>query len=1004
MYIALVIKQVLLFWIGCLCLCNTYAQSTLSFEVNSIFPRHLIETEPKSDAAFDKQGFLWNCSANGLQCFDGEIVISYNNNYETDQLVVTQKGNGYVGGTMIDQRYYWAIERKTYELICFDTETRALVKRLAPPDGKIYYIIEKDEHDNLFALCTTREHTDNRIYRIHNMDTTDQIYIANPSKFKSYAIYNGDHWIRFQESVGVYDRSGKLKKSLSTQEASCKYFSDGPRDRLVMYNACVTEFFEYDSNLDSLMNVAIPDELTNNQHNIFHFGDQIWFIGQHSSIQLWDRTKNKVEDYSKELVRQYQENENAIPVQKIHQILSDGEEGYYLISMEIIMHVTPRKKTAKDYEIPIEIDQPFLSMRATAEDDLGNIYTSFYTGVAVKEKGADSFVDFRNTSTAPKVKEATYSLSTWKNKLIWNNIIFDLSSNKEGYIDTPDYGIHLNHNLQGDTLWTYMWLSNKLIKTDLVTEESEVVKDKVFPHPTWASSFLFDENKNVFWISTGKNGIMSFDKNGEVRSHYDLKEMSADPNLYVYEMLVQDSLIWYGTQKNLVSLNLNSNELKSFESNFTKSNGERFPRSIFTILPKNDSIFYLGTNQGLVKFNTQSNNMNALKGDHGLAKLEFNRNSTFQSSDGTYYFGTVDGLYAFRDEELDFEVDEIYESPTIYRIKIASNYSQEEKVITTHISNNYDLILEPDESFVTFDLSTPSFGRKASYGYQFTNVQQQWIAGNQSIVIPSLEPGSHVLRIKNALESEDANSFIQINITKKQFWYKKYWVLGLFVLLVIGLVAFLQRWIFAQKIQREKELARLRTRISSDLHDDVGSILSGLAMQSEMLKYQIKGDSQNELNEISTMSRDAMERMRDTVWSIDSRKDKYENLIDRMRSFAEKSLERKGIDHSFVVENINGKKSIFPTLRQNVYLIFKEAITNIVKHSNATFVEVRFYQEGKSIHLRIKDNGNSDVLLDSTKVSDGLGLSNMKLRTKNINGRLILNNEKGFGVWLSFEE
>ena len=170
------------------------------------------------------------------------------------------------------------------------------------------------------------------------------------------------------------------------------------------------------------------------------------------------------------------------------------------------------------------------------------------------------------------------------------------------------------------------------------------------------------------------------------------------------------------------------------------------------------------------------------------------------------------------------------------------------------------------------------------------------------------------------------------------------------------MITLIQRWIYIQKLKREKELAGLRTKISSDLHDDVGSILSGLAMQSEMLKYQGKGENKEELNAISDMSRDAMDRMRDTVWSIDSRKDKYENLVDRMRAFAEKTLSLKSIDHDFIVDGVEGKKSISPTRRQNVYLIFKEAITNIAKHSDATFVDIKIVQDSERTTLSIKDN------------------------------------------------
>lgn len=75
-----------------------------------------------------------------------------------------------------------------------------------------------------------------------------------------------------------------------------------------------------------------------------------------------------------------------------------------------------------------------------------------------------------------------------------------------------------------------------------------------------------------------------------------------------------------------------------------------------------------------------------------------------------------------------------------------------------------------------------------------------------------------------------------------------------------------------------------------------------------MMAYTAPTEIKTALHELSDMSRDAMERMRDVVWGIDSRKDKYENLIDRMRTFAEKNLGVKNIAYRFELSSIDGKK------------------------------------------------------------------------------------------------
>jgi len=220
------------------------------------------------------------------------------------------------------------------------------------------------------------------------------------------------------------------------------------------------------------------------------------------------------------------------------------------------------------------------------------------------------------------------------------------------------------------------------------------------------------------------------------------------------------------------------------------------------------------------------------------------------------------------------------------------------------------------------------------------------------------------------------------------------WVQSFALLLICGIVYIAVKRKFQLEIKRKEAAARLRTKISIDLHDDVGSLLSGVALQSELLTYGEEGDKKESLQEISALSRVAMEKMRDIVWAIDSRKDRYENLIDRMRSFAQRSLAAKSIDLEFRVEGINSSNRINAESRQNFYLLFKEAITNIVKHSDASKVNVEFFKEGHNLILDIRDNGR----YNSPIKSDGLGLINMKTRAEALGGKLLIDHNNGFQV------
>ena len=186
----------------------------------------------------------------------------------------------------------------------------------------------------------------------------------------------------------------------------------------------------------------------------------------------------------------------------------------------------------------------------------------------------------------------------------------------------------------------------------------------------------------------------------------------------------------------------------------------------------------------------------------------------------------------------------------------------------------------------------------------------------------------------------------------------------------------------------------IKTRISSDLHDDVGTILAGIAMQSELLSLSLSDQQKTEMQEMSEMSRDAMERMRDIVWSMDVKKDKYENLIDKMKDYAGNKLEKSSFKHQFIVDGVEGTQIINPDVRKNLYLIFKEALTNIFKHSKGDEVLIKLIKNQEGLQLRVFDNGP----ISEISKSEGMGLSNMKMRAEKLGGHFSINRERGFEI------
>lgn len=185
----------------------------------------------------------------------------------------------------------------------------------------------------------------------------------------------------------------------------------------------------------------------------------------------------------------------------------------------------------------------------------------------------------------------------------------------------------------------------------------------------------------------------------------------------------------------------------------------------------------------------------------------------------------------------------------------------------------------------------------------------------------------------------------------------------------------------------------IREKLSSDLHDDVGTLLAGLSMQSELLIIQGVEQMNGLLEEVGNMSKEAMERLRDIVWAVDSRKDKYQNLIFKMRDFAAIILSRDQFTTHFDCEGIDEQSIIKPSHREQLYFIFKEALHNIAKHSNGDEVWISLRRADELI-LNIKDNGTKR----DQQSTDGLGLSNIQMRADKIGAKLAVDAGEMFEV------
>lgn len=226
-----------------------------------------------------------------------------------------------------------------------------------------------------------------------------------------------------------------------------------------------------------------------------------------------------------------------------------------------------------------------------------------------------------------------------------------------------------------------------------------------------------------------------------------------------------------------------------------------------------------------------------------------------------------------------------------------------------------------------------------------------------------------------------------------------------YIFIILFLASILIGWLLFNRIRISKRLEQLtlRNRIAGDLHDDIGSALSSIDISSRvaLAKKENPLVIQENLTKISQQVRKTMDSMSDIVWSINPANDSFENMLSRMREFATGICEPQKIE--FVMFEPEDKNITITEAdkRQNIFLIFKEAINNACKYSGCSRLEATFERRGKNrLLMQITDNGKG---FDEKLVKKGNGLQNIRNRARQIGASISIQSIPGKGTTIELE-
>ena len=288
------------------------------------------------------------------------------------------------------------------------------------------------------------------------------------------------------------------------------------------------------------------------------------------------------------------------------------------------------------------------------------------------------------------------------------------------------------------------------------------------------------------------------------------------------------------------------------------------------------------------------------------------------------------------------------------------------------------------------------------YQHKLEGADADWSApaAERTVSYANLAPGSYrfLVRAVNANGAASREPAIVSFRISPPVWARWWFAAG--ALLIFGAVVYA----FARAVyQRKLELERIRTRIASDLHDDIGASLTRIAMLSEVAQRQDADKAPGVAHRLTQIAEDAravIDSMSDIVWAINPRRDDFASVVERVRSFASDTLGAAGVRWQMEVAPQLEHQHLSPEQRRALYLIFKEAVSNIARHAGCRRASCRITFEQQTLVALVADDGRGLPVETQHNGRGGRGLENMRARAAGIGGRLEVESEPGGGTRL----
>lgn len=577
--------------------------------------------------------------------------------------------------------------------------------------------------------------------------------------------------------------------------------------------------------------------------------------------------------------------------------------------------------------------------------------------------------------------------------LLW----YDLQNNHIGRIEQ-----HHPSVLDSFAITTQFTDSKNLVWMGLGHGKGVCVYDKIkksfraFPNNNNAYPYRYpvsvaeDKNENLWFVSDATSDLVLWNRKEKEFKKVIIPLFKRKTYVHTGKLYLdkKNNVIWYGVQNaGLVRYNIATGNAKTYGMERGLSTD-----MIFSIVKDKKGILWLATAQGISSFDPVKERFINYNISDGLSATYFSTDLFYDTLSDIIYAGARGHVVYFLPKMFKINKPPLHAKITGFKINNKRLLSPEDQKIKLPWKSN-DITL----SFTAVNLAN---GHGNKYAYKLGNEDTQWteLGAQRQIRFASLNPGNYIFTIKAARRDGNWSPFTdQIKFTIRPPFVRTMWFYLLTVVFIGGII---YSW-YRYRLTNILHLEKMRSRISHDLHDDIGSHLTNIGMMSQIARQNRQDLVQQNvwLERIQEESQTISQSMREIIWNINPDNDSLQEALPRMLRYASGLLENKNIIVQASIPDLNGIKMDMEK-RRDLFLIFKEIIHNIVKHSGAKQTVIAVNLDDKMFQLRVADDGKG---FEKGHLAFQNGLHYMWQRAEKHHWKLKVGSTPGKGTQINLE-